>query len=95
MSNQLNTLFAALAGAERIFNILDENIETDDGDVRLIRDYLGKGKHCWKVPVEDGSYKFVPLKGHIVSKMLTSDIPWTGRFYTTSIYMPSRARRLP
>ena len=66
VSNQLNTLFAALAGAERIFNILDENIETDDGDVRLIRDYLGKGKHCWKVPVEDGSYKFVPLKGHIV-----------------------------
>ena len=35
VSNQLNTLFAALAGAERIFNILDEAIEEKQGDVRL------------------------------------------------------------
>ena len=38
VSNQLNTLFAALAGAERIFNILDEEVEMDQGDVRLERD---------------------------------------------------------
>jgi len=65
VSNQLNTLFAALAGAERIFNIMDEDIEIDEGDVRLIRDYYGKGKHCWKIPAEGNSYKYVPVKGYI------------------------------
>jgi ATP-binding cassette subfamily B multidrug efflux pump len=65
VSNQLNTLFAALAGAERIFSILDEDIETDDGDVCLVRDYNGNGNHCWKVPMEDGSYNYVPVKGYI------------------------------
>ena len=65
VSNQLNTLFAALAGAERIFNILDEEVETDNGDVSLVRNKDGKGKHCWKVPMEDGSCKYVPVKGHI------------------------------
>ena len=62
VSNQLNTLFAALAGAERIFNVLDEEIETDEGDVGLVKD------------VEDapygevqgnGEYEKVPLRGFI------------------------------
>ena len=35
VSNQLNTLFAALAGAEQIFDVLDEEVETDEGDVCL------------------------------------------------------------
>lgn len=63
VSNQLNTLFAALAGAERIFNILDEKVEEDQGDVRLIRDE--KQGDYWKVPKENGEYEKVPLKGYI------------------------------
>ncbi len=64
VSNQFNTLFAALAGAERIFNVLDEEVEVDDGDVRLVE---GKdGKKYWKVPKENGEYEMVPLKGHII-----------------------------
>jgi ATP-binding cassette subfamily B protein len=64
VSNQFNTLFAALAGAERIFSVLDEEVEVDDGDVRLV---VGEdGKKYWKVPKENGEYDMVPLKGHIV-----------------------------
>lgn len=65
VSNQLNTLFAALAGAERIFNILDEEVEKDEGDVRLIRDYNGHGKHCWRVPTKDGAFEDVLVNGYI------------------------------
>ncbi|MDR7856868.1 ABC transporter ATP-binding protein [Tissierella sp.] len=68
VSNQLNTLFAALAGAERIFNILDEEVEMDEGDVRLVRDCNGVGNCCWKVPKEDGSYENVPVNGYITFK---------------------------
>lgn len=65
VSNQLNTLFAALAGAERIFNILDEEVELDNGDVIIARN-CGKGKgDCWKVPRENGEYELVPVCGNL------------------------------
>ncbi|NLY86116.1 MAG: ABC transporter ATP-binding protein [Tissierellia bacterium] len=63
VSNQFNTLFAALAGAERIFNVLDQEVEVDEGDVRLHRDE--KGNYYWKVPKNNGEYDKVPLKGYI------------------------------
>lgn len=67
VSNQLNTLFAALAGAERIFNILDEEIEVDQGDIRLVRDDEN-GETYWKVPKDNGELEKVPLKGFITFK---------------------------
>lgn len=67
VSNQLNTLFAALAGAERIFNILDEEIEIDYGDVRLIKDEDSKDFY-WKFPMENGEFETVPLEGFITFK---------------------------
>nr|WP_255688271.1 ABC transporter ATP-binding protein [Tepidanaerobacter sp. GT38] len=66
VSNQLNTLFAALAGAERIFEFLDEEVETDEGDVCLVRE--GEGAPYWKVPKENGEYEKVPLRGFITFK---------------------------
>lgn len=68
VSNQLNTLFAALAGAERIFNVLDEEIETDEGDVSLIKDCEGRRNLCWMIPKGNGKYDEVPLKGFITFK---------------------------
>ncbi len=68
VSNQLNTLFAALAGAERIFNVLDEEIEKDEGDVVLVEDSEGENKLYWKVPKEKGEYEEIPLKGYITFK---------------------------
>ncbi|TJX15455.1 ABC transporter ATP-binding protein [Tissierella creatinini] len=68
VSNQLNTLFAALAGAERIFSILDEEVEKDEGDVSLVIDCNGKGNHCWKVPKADGNFENIPIKGYVTFK---------------------------
>ncbi|NYB72935.1 ABC transporter ATP-binding protein [Sedimentibacter hydroxybenzoicus DSM 7310] len=68
VSNQLNTLFAALAGAERIFNVLDEISEIDTGDVRLQEDCEGKNNLCWIVPNENGEVEKVSLKGYITFK---------------------------
>ncbi|MFA7549913.1 MAG: ABC transporter ATP-binding protein [Sedimentibacter sp.] len=68
VSNQLNTLFAALAGAERIFNVLDEEIEIDEGDVSLIKDCEGRRNLCWMIPKGNGKYDEVPLKGFITFK---------------------------
>mgnify|MGYP000977346138 CR=1 FL=1 len=68
VSNQLNTLFAALAGAERIFSIIDEEIEIDIGDVRLENDCNGKGNKCWKIPRDNGEFDLVPLNGYITFK---------------------------
>ncbi|ASW44181.1 ABC transporter ATP-binding protein [Clostridium isatidis] len=63
VSNQLNTLFAALAGAERIFKVLDEKVEIDEGDVTLVR--REDGTAYWKVPNKNGGYEEVALRGDI------------------------------
>lgn len=68
VSNQLNTLFAALAGAERIFKVLDEPVEINDGDVVLMDECKGKKNLCWKVPKYDGQFELVPLRGNIAFK---------------------------
>lgn len=64
VSNQLNMLFAAIAGAERIFTVLDQEPEEDAGEVRLVPDCSGRGGLCWAVPTEDGIV-YQPLRGHI------------------------------
>ncbi|MGD9569585.1 MAG: ABC transporter ATP-binding protein [Sedimentibacter sp.] len=68
VSNQLNTLFAALAGAERIFKVLDEEIEVDKGDVTLVEECKGKRNLCWSVPKANGEIEMVPLRGNITFK---------------------------
>ena len=58
ISEQFNSIMLALAGAERIFSVLDTPPELDEGNVRLEqngRDY------CWLLP--DGSR--VPLRGDV------------------------------
>lgn len=66
VSNQFNILFAALAGAERIFSLMDEEIETDQGDVTLVKD--NNGESYWQVPGEDGQMKRIPVRGYITFK---------------------------
>ena len=76
-----SSLVSALAGAERVFEILDTPNETDEGKttlVRLIKNALGEdeetdstnGKFAWKVP-ENDSYRYVPVKGNIEVKDVT------------------------
>lgn len=76
-----SSLVSALAGAERVFEVLDTPNETDEGKttlVRLIRNALGEteetestdGKYAWKVPENDG-FRYVPVKGNIEVKDVT------------------------
>src|SRR5699024_7292146 len=64
VSNQLNTLFAALAGAERIFGILDEEPEIDQGNVKIEIDSK-TNKSYWIVPKENNEYEKISVKGYI------------------------------
>ncbi|MCE1252651.1 MAG: ABC transporter ATP-binding protein/permease [Anaerolineae bacterium] len=78
MTNQLNTVLAALAGAERVFEMMDEQPEVDDGTVTLVGvnkkedgtfEVYSNGTHpshwAWKVPQADGSVQYVELKGDV------------------------------
>ena len=61
-TQQINFLLAALSGAERIFEMMDEEPEPDEGDVTMTE--AADGTLAWKVP-ENGSISLVPLKGDV------------------------------
>ena len=77
VSQQMNNVLAALAGAERIFDIIDTVPEEDDGYVTLVNakfDENGNiteseertGSWAWKHPhTADGSVTYTPLKGDV------------------------------
>ena len=75
VSQQLNFVVMAIAGAERIFELLDEEVEEDDGNITLVRaekngDVLTEctqrtGHWAWKVPQTDGSTELVEMLGHV------------------------------
>ena len=68
IANQFNSLLAALAGAERIFEVLDQKAETDEGKVRLIRSKKvheqDESTWFWLVPEATGD-RMVPLHGDV------------------------------
>ncbi|MDF7639713.1 ABC transporter ATP-binding protein [Lactobacillus sp. ESL0791] len=66
ISQQLNSIVMALAGAKRIFDLEDQPVEIDNGDVTISKDQNVKGTWNWNVPQKDGSVKKVTVKGHIV-----------------------------
>ena len=76
VSQQLNSIIMALAGAERVFSLLDEKPEVDDGYVTLvnaIEDKDGNIKECeehtgtwaWKHPHSDGTVTLTKLLGDV------------------------------
>lgn len=77
LSMQLNNIVMALAGSERIFKLLDEEPETDDGYVTLVRARKENGQiveskertgmWAWKHTHQaDGSVDYIELKGDVV-----------------------------
>lgn len=66
ISQQLNSIVMALAGAKRIFDLEDEPSEVDSGDITISKNQSVKGARHWNVPQKDGSIKQVTVKGHIV-----------------------------
>ncbi|HPG91897.1 MAG TPA: ABC transporter ATP-binding protein [Clostridia bacterium] len=76
IAQQMNSIFAGLAGAERIFTLLDEESETDSGYVTLVNANIDEkgnitetaeltGKWAWKHPHKDGSLTYTRLKGDV------------------------------
>ena len=59
VSQQMTAILSALAGAERIFDVMDTPPEIDEGKVRLTR--VGEREWAWQKP--DGT--LVPLKGDV------------------------------
>ena len=75
VSQQINSVAMALAGAGRIFALLDEQPEADEGTVTLVncREQDGALQPCdgrtglwaWKCPQPDGSFQYVRLTGDV------------------------------
>ena len=76
VAQQFNSMVMALAGAERIFNMMDEAPEVDDGYVTLVnavKDENGNISECekrtglwaWKHPHQDGTVTYTELKGDV------------------------------
>ncbi len=76
VSQQINMVVMGLAGADRIFTLLDEESEADEGYVTLVnvREENGHLVECdevthmwaWKHPHSDGTLTYTPLKGDVV-----------------------------
>lgn len=76
MSQQFNSILIALAGAERIFELIDEEPEVDNGYVTLVNaeqspdGTLREADHrtgiwAWKHPHHDGTLTYTQVRGHV------------------------------
>ena len=78
ISNQINAIVMALAGAERVFELMDAEPEVDQGYVTLVNANIDEnsnitesekrtGRWAWRHPHQaDGSVTYTELKGDIV-----------------------------
>ena len=82
ISNQINAIVMALAGAERIFTLMDEAPEEDQGYVTLVNAHIDAdgtvhecpertGHWAWRHPHQaDGSVTYTELKGDITMEQV-------------------------
>ncbi len=75
-SQQINSIVMGLAGAERIFELMDQQPEDDDGYVTLVDAIIDgdgnvtesdkhTGQWAWKHPHGDGTLTYTPLRGDV------------------------------
>ncbi len=75
VSQQMNSIIMALAGAERVFDLIDEESEKDNGYVTLVNAKMEDGKiieveertgmWAWKHPHHDGTVTYTKLCGNV------------------------------
>ena len=75
ISMQINAVVMGLAGAERVFSLIDEQPEADEGyvtlvnlgveDGELVESEKRTGLWGWKHPHHDGTTTYVPLRGDV------------------------------
>ena len=81
VAQQFNSVVMALAGAERIFELMDEASEEDKGYVEIVRCRVKEdgsvepceertGTWAWKHPHKDGTLTYTQLKGHVTLDMV-------------------------
>ena len=86
VSQQMNSIVMGLAGAERMFSLMDEEPETDEGYVTLVNAEIDEngtvtetdartGKWAWKHPHGDGTVTYTPLLGDV--RLLDVDFGYT------------------
>ena len=78
LSSQINSVAMAMAGASRIFDLIDQEPEIDEGKVTLVKAVQKAGKleevdyhsgvWAWKIPNTDGSFELVKLEGEVIFK---------------------------
>ena len=76
LSQQINAVVMAAAGAQRIFSLIDEQPETDNGYVTLVNAEIDDngnitecdhrtGKWAWRHPHGDGTLTYTQLRGDV------------------------------
>lgn len=86
LSQQINSIVMGLAGASRIFEMIDEQPEEDSGYVTLVNAKIDKdgnvsetaehtGQWAWKHPHADGTLTYTPLRGDV--RMTDVDFGYT------------------
>ena len=76
ISQQFNSIVMAMAGAQRVFSLMDEEPEADAGYVTLVNAHIDEagnvtetaehtGQWAWKHPHGDGTLTYTPLRGDV------------------------------
>ena len=99
ISNQINSIVMALAGAERVFELMDEEPEIDQGYVTLVNANIDEngnitespkrtGHWAWRHPHQaDGTVTYTELKGDIVMDMVDFGyVPEKQVLYDVTLY---------
>ena len=98
LSQQINSIVMGLAGAERIFSLMDEAPETDDGYVTLVNAKLGDngeitetpehtGTWAWKHPHGDGTVTYTLLRGDVrMTEVDFGYVPGKDVLHDVSVY---------
>ena len=99
ISNQINSIVMALAGAERVFELMDVEPEVDQGYVTLVNANIDEngnitesekrtGHWAWRHPHQaDGTVTYTELKGDIVMDMVDFGyVPEKQVLYDVTLY---------
>ena len=77
VTQQFNTVVMAMAGAGRIFEIMDEKPEVDEGNITIVRSAekadgtieeadWDTNTWAWKIPLGEENFHYVPVTGNVV-----------------------------
>jgi ATP-binding cassette, subfamily B, multidrug efflux pump len=93
LANQMNTVLSAIAGAERVFSIMDESVEDDAGQVETDHKLLGEVEFrnvSFKYELEEQAYTLKNVSFHVSPGQTAALVGATGAGKTTIMQLISR-----